>query len=198
MGGGKKRQEIRSGQGRLDAAAWATIYQHYYPRIRSRFAARVEQEQDVDDLAEGVFAKLARKGRPNDLKAYIATTVANALSGYQRRKARERDFLQRLLEEAAREDPMCRYKARDWFEEGKSGAGRDKVEKILSTLPRGEARLLKLRFLQGLPMADVARRAGCSREVAYKRVQRIIRRLRDRYGVEPDLPKKDQEQELPS
>jgi RNA polymerase sigma-70 factor (ECF subfamily) len=198
MGGRKKRREMRSGRRRLDAASWATLYQRYYPKVRSRFAARVEHEQDVDDLAEEAFAKLARKGRPDDLNAYLATTVANALSGYQRRKARERDLLLRLLEEAARDDEMRRYKVQEGFLERESGGGRDRVEKMLTTLPPREARMLKLRFLEGLRMAEVARRLGCSRNVAYKRVQRIIKRLRDRYGVEPDLPKKDQEQESPS
>jgi len=188
MSGRKKRREIRSGEGCLDAAVWATLYQCYYPRIRSRLAARGVYEQDVEELAEEVLAKLARKGRPDDLKAYLATTVANALSGYQRRRATERDFLLRLLEEATWDDQMRRYKAQEWFEEGDSGGGRDRVEKMLTTLPPKEARLLKLRFLEGLRMAEVARRLGCSRNVAYKRVQRIIKRLRDRYGVEPSAP----------
>jgi RNA polymerase sigma factor (sigma-70 family) len=185
MGGREKRREIRSGRRCLDAPAWAKLYTQYYGRIRSRFAARVEHEQDVDDLAAEVFAKLARKGRPDDLKAYLATSVANALSGYQRRKARERDCRQRLLEEATRDDPMRHYKAQEWFQEGESRGGRDRVEKMLATLPPKEARLLKLRFLDRLRMAEVARRLGCSPNAAYKRLQRIIQRLRERYGVEP-------------
>jgi RNA polymerase sigma factor (sigma-70 family) len=188
MGGRERRREIRSGAGCLEAAAWATLYQRYYPRIRSRLAARGVHQQDADDLAADLFAKLAQKGRPDDLSTYLATAVANESLGYRRRRARQHDLQQGLLEETAREDRMRRYKAQEWFEDAESGGARDRVDRILSTLPRKEAELLKLRFLEGLPMAKVARRLGCSEVVARKRLQRVIQRLRDRYGVEPPAP----------
>jgi RNA polymerase sigma-70 factor (ECF subfamily) len=185
MRGSKKRWGTRSCRRRRDSTEWVRLYRDVDSEVRSWFAARVASEQDVDDLAGEVLAKLAQNDRPDDLKAYMATASANALADYRRRKARERDLLRRLLEVTAREDEIPFDEPRDPSEEGKSNAERGEVEEVLSTLPRAQAQLLRLRFLEGLRMAEVARRVGCSREAAYKRLQRISKRLRERYGVEP-------------
>jgi RNA polymerase sigma factor (sigma-70 family) len=185
MSGRRKQRQPRSGRGRPGSTQWTGPYAEHHPQIRSWFAARVASAQDADDLAEEVFAQLARGDPSDDLKAYIAVAARNALARYRRRRARERDFLQRLLEVTARADEMRADEPRDPSEEGESSAELGPVEKVLRTLPRAQAQLLRLRFLKGLPMAEVARRAGCSREVAYKRLQRIIKRLRDRYAGEP-------------
>jgi len=185
MSGRRKRRATRSGRERSGSAAWAELREEFYPQIRSWFAARVANAQDADDLAEEVFVRLARGAPPDDLKAYITTATANALARYRRRVARERDFLGKLLQDAITADEMLGREPKDLSEEGESSEIRAQVENILTTLPPGEAELLRLRFLDGLSIAAVARRAGCSQKVAYKRLERIIRRLRERYGVEP-------------
>jgi RNA polymerase sigma factor (sigma-70 family) len=167
---------------------WAELHGEYHSQIRSWFAARVASEQDADDLAEEVLARLAHGRTPDDLKAYIATAAANALARYWRRRAKDRNFLRRLLGETTGADEMRGSESKDQPEKGESSKERGGAEKILSTLPPGQAELLRLHFLEGLCMAEVARRVGCSREVAYKRLQRIIQRLRKRYAVEPPGP----------
>lgn len=185
MSGRRKRRETRSGREWQDSIAWANLYREVHPGIRSWFAARVASEQDADDLAAQVLTKVARSDRPDDLKAYIATTTANALSAYQRRRARDRDFLQRLLADATKADETRRRQPDELPEDGESSEKRIEVETVLSTLPPGQAELLRLRYVEGLPMAEVARRVGCSRNAAYKRLARTIRQLRERYAIEP-------------
>jgi RNA polymerase sigma factor (sigma-70 family) len=192
MGGKKKRRKIRSGRGCRDAAAWATLYRQYHPRIRSRLAAGGVHEQDMEDLTQEVFARLARGDAPADLPAYIATIAGNALSRYRLRRAREHAALRRLLEEAIRESGYDAGAARAGPADdepllAKHGAS---AEEVLRTLSLGEAQLLRLRFVAGLPVAEVARRVGCSRAAAYKRLERAIRRLRERYGAAPN-PRKN-------
>jgi len=150
----------------------------------------VASGQDADDLAEEVLTKVARSGRPDDLKAYVATTAASTLSDYQRRRARERDFLQRLLADAIRAEEMRRSGPQELSDDAESGDEHAQVEKVLGSLPRRQARLLRLRYLEGLRMAQVARRVGCSRDAAYKRIHRLIKRLRERYAVAPPEPPK--------
>jgi RNA polymerase sigma-70 factor, ECF subfamily len=191
VSGRKKRREIQSGRERQDSVAWARLYREVHPGIRSWFAARVASEQDAEDLAEEVFTRLTRGDKPQDLKAYIAIIMANALSGYQRRRARNRDFLQRLLADATRADETRRHQPDELPEDGESSEKRIEVEKVLSTLPPGQAELLRWRFVEGLRMAEVARRVGCSRNAAYKRLHRTIRRLRERYATEPPEPAKE-------
>ncbi len=188
MGGRKKRRQTRSGRRRLGSTLWAERHGEYHAQIRAWFAARVASEQDADDLAEEVVARLARAGAPQDPKAYIATVAANALARYWRRRAKDRDFLLRLVEETTGADEMRGREPKDQSGEDELSEIRARVENILSTLPPGEAQLLRLRFLDGLSVAAVARRARCSQKAAHKRLERILRRLRERYAVEPPTP----------
>ncbi len=114
-----------------------------------------------------------------------ATVAANALARYRRRTAREPGFLGKLLQDAIGSDEILGCEPKDLPEEGESSEIRAKVENILSTLPPAQAQLLRLRFLEALPMAKVARRLGCSRNAAYKRLRQTIQRLRERHAVEP-------------
>jgi len=196
MRGRKKRRHLQPGRERRDPRAWAMVYPELYPQVRSWFAARVACKQDADDLTGEVLARLARGPAPRDLDAYLAAAGANALARHQRHRARERNFLRRLWEETIGADEMRLWEPKELSEEGESSALHGAVEEILATLPRGQAQLLRLRFLKGLPMAEVARRLGCSRNAAYKRLRQIIQRLRERYAdappdaAPPENPKK--------
>ena len=86
---------------------------------------------------------------------------------------------------------MRRPESQESPEDGESSEERGKVEMVLSTLPPGQAELLRLRFVEGLGMAEVAGRLGCSRNAAYKRLHRTIRRLREQYATEPPEPAKE-------
>jgi len=178
MDGRKKRRKTRAGR----PTGLAELHDDLYPGLRSWFAARVAREQDADDLAEQVLAKLAQKHRPKDLKAYLAVATANALQDYRRRAAREREFLQRLLEDTGRGDQIWRPEARESDEQAAQ------VQEMLDALPAKQAKLLRLRYFDRLPMAKLARRVGCSRAAAYKRIQRILQSLRDRYAPESRKP----------
>jgi RNA polymerase sigma-70 factor (ECF subfamily) len=174
----------------LPPVKWARLYRDFYPQIRSWFVTKVASEQDADDLAEQVFAELGRGDTPDNPKAYIATVAANALSRYRRRKAKERTVLRRLLMQAmSGHDGQHPHELEEPSDDEESSAKRgEMMEEVLSGLPPTQAELLKLRFVAGLRVAQVARRVGCSRDAAYKRLQRIIKRLRERYDVGADRP----------
>jgi RNA polymerase sigma factor (sigma-70 family) len=178
MDGRKKRRKTRSGR----PTRWAELYHDLYPEVRSLLVARGASKQDADDLAEQVLTKLAGRRRPNDLNAYLAVATANALHDHRRRAGRERELLQRLLQDAADGDRMWRPEARESDEQAAQ------VREMLDALPAEQAKLLKLRYFDRLPMAKLARRLGCSRAAAYKRVQRALQSLRDRYAPEPRQP----------
>jgi RNA polymerase sigma factor (sigma-70 family) len=120
----------------------------------------------------------------------------NILARYRRRATKERAILAGLLAEALRtgDGRGRRAPGGGRYEDGRLPASRGQtVAQVLATLPAEEAKLLRLRFLEGLRVAEVARRIGCTRAAAYKRLQRIIHRLRQRYGVEPPATKKPRE-----
>jgi len=187
----QKRRETRSGGETVEPSEWAGLYRQFHTHLRSWFAARVATQQDADDLAEEVLAQLRRRLTPDGRKAYVKTAAANALSRYRRRRAREREALRRLLAGASRAgDTSLTRDSEKPSDDDEAVANHKRIEEILRTLPPEQAKLLTLRFVDGLTVAEVALRVGCSREAAYKRLQRIIQRLRDRYGVEPDGPGK--------
>jgi RNA polymerase sigma factor (sigma-70 family) len=184
MGGRKKRRETGLRCRWLGPAAWDLFYRQTYPQVRSWFAARGVTGQEADDLAGELLKSLAQADEPDDLRAYIAAAAANALMRCRRRKARERDFLQRLSQEVTREQRTSHRGAEEASRNEKTSELLAEAEKVLGTLPADEADLLRLRFLEGLPVAEVARRTGCSPEAAYKRLERILKRLRARYAGE--------------
>ncbi|MBM4025309.1 MAG: sigma-70 family RNA polymerase sigma factor [Planctomycetes bacterium] len=174
MGQRKKRREIGAGRGRLDSAAWAKLYRELYPRIQSRLAAGGTGEQDVEDLVQEVFAELGRGEIPDNPQGYINGIASRVFLHCRRRRAAERAILRELRVEAipgqqgATDEPPVKW---DAF-----------LAEALAGLESDQAELLRLRFVEGLGVAEVARRLGCSREAAYKRLQRTIQRLRERYA----------------
>ncbi len=185
MSGRKKGRKTRSDRIRSGSKPWTGPYGEFYPQVRAWFAARVASGEDADDLAEEVLTRLAWGRTPEDLQAYLATVMANALTRYRQRRARERDLLRRLFEAAPKADEIRASEPVELREVDESSENHAELDKILDSLPPRQAQLLRLHFLEGLHMAEVARRVGCSQDVAYKRLQRVIQRLRDRYRVEP-------------
>jgi RNA polymerase sigma factor (sigma-70 family) len=185
MSGRKKRRATRSSRGCSHETPPMGFCSEVYPQIRSWFGARVASEQDADGLAEEVLVRLARGPRPDNMEAYVATVAANALARYRRRRARGRDFLRRLLQDGGGTREMAGTELEDAPEQGEMTQERDAVEKLLTTLPIEQARLLRLRFLEGLSVTEAARQVGCSRQAAYKRLQRVLRRLGERREREP-------------
>lgn len=190
MRGRKKHRRIASGRGRADSTDGGGLYGDLYPTVTSWLAARVASEQDADDLAQQVFAELAHRQVPDDPKAYIIGIAANVLSRYRRRKARERMALRKLVGEAISGPGAQPGELSD--AEGFRTRDSEAMQNLLAELTRDQIKLLKLRFVKNLPVAEVARRVGCSKEAAYKRIQRIVQRLRQRGGMEPNGRKKSQ------
>jgi RNA polymerase sigma factor (sigma-70 family) len=171
------------------------LYGDFYPQVRSWFAAKQASEQNADDLTEQVFVELVRGDTPDDPKAYIATIASNVLSQYRRRKVKERTALHRLLAEA-----IGTNDAPQMHEPGESSADEELLSKheavmedVLIGLPPGQVELLRLRFVDCLRVAELARRVGRSRDAAYKRLQRIVQQLRRKHAIAPNRPKKPQE-----
>jgi RNA polymerase sigma factor (sigma-70 family) len=188
LGGRKKRRGGRPGETPRLAAEGERLYPDLYPQVRSWFVVRMVSEWEADDLAQEVFAQFAPGRIPADSKAYLDAIASKVLARHRRQKAKERAVLRRLLAEAIR---LGRPGESDRRAET-SGAGELDppgsriVEELLAGLPRADAELLRLRFIEGLRVRQIARKVGCSTDAAYKRLQRLIRRLRRQYGAASD------------
>jgi RNA polymerase sigma factor (sigma-70 family) len=185
MGGRKKPRKTRAGRGPSGRAPGAQLGRELYPRIRSWFAGRVARGWEANELTEEVLARLAQADPPENPGAYVAAAMANALTQYRRRQAREREFLRKLRREVAEAGGECGRGPETWFAEAGSSDVPSTAEEVFRDLPPEKAEMLRLRFLEGPRVAEVAQRVGCSRAAAYKRLERIIQRLRQLYSVEP-------------
>jgi RNA polymerase sigma factor (sigma-70 family) len=189
-----KRRDVQAGDRPLSPVVWGRLYGAFYPPVRSGFVAKVASEQDADDLAEEVFARLARAGLTDDPKAHIAGLALSVLRRYRRRRAKEHAALRKLLMEAMRTGEAELERGEPSNDGGFTAEARLIMDELLAGLPAGQVKLLKLRFVDGLRVAEVALRVGCSRAAAYKRIQRIVTQLRRKYGADPNRPKKSQEE----
>ena len=137
---------------------------------------------------------MGHRDPPEDTQAYVAGVAAKILARYRRQKAKERAVVRKLLLEALRDDGARQVNGRQEVSgtEDSLAERREFVEDILNRLKPAERKLLKLRFVEGLRAAEIARRIGCSTEAAYKRIQRTLSRIRSEYGTDPRRPKKPQ------
>ncbi len=135
MSGRKKGRKTRSDRIRSGSKPWPEPYGEFYPQVRAWFAARVASGEDAADLAEEVLVRLARGSTPEDLQAYLATAMANALTHYRQRKARERDLLRRLFEAAPKAGEVPGSEPDEPSEDDESSETHAEVEKILDSLP---------------------------------------------------------------
>ncbi|MCX5644340.1 MAG: RNA polymerase sigma factor [Phycisphaerae bacterium] len=161
-----------------------------YPQVKSRFVARVKNEQDAEDLAQQVFAELAADDAPDNPEAYIHAMAKNILARHwgkrTKERASQRGYLGELMgsggaAEARSSTPPQDHDPRAHYDGG--------FEDLLGDLPAEHAQLLRMRFLDDLSIERIARKLRCSEEAARKKLQQVIERLRKKYPSEGDSPR---------
>jgi RNA polymerase sigma factor (sigma-70 family) len=181
---------VRPGDGAKSPPAWAKLYADFYPQIKSWFIARVKNEQDAEDLAQQVFAELEADDAPDNPEAYLHTMARNILAQHWRKKAKERTSQRGYLgermgrggeAEARSSTPPQDHDPRAHYDGG--------FKDLLAGLAAKHARLLRLRFLDGLSIERIARKLRCSQEAASKKLQQVIKRLRKKYRSDGDSPR---------
>ncbi len=180
-----------------DSAADATEcfreYLHLIARLQVRgdLRAKVDVSGVVQETlleahrAAGQFADLDEPGRLRWLRRCLACNLADAL---RRAGAAARDARREQSMEAALEDSSARIES--WLAAGQStpSGQAQRAEQLrrlaaaLGELPEDQRQAVELRHLQGLPVAEVGRLMGRSRESAAGLVFRGLRRLREVLG----------------
>ena len=181
---------MRPGDGAKSPPAWAKLYADFYPQIKSWFLARVKNEQDAEDLAQQVFAEPEADDAPDNPEAYLHTMARNILAQHWRKKAKERTSQRGYLgermgsggeAEARSSTPPQDHDPRAHYDGG--------FKDLLAGLTAKHARLLRMRFLDGLSIERIARKLRCSQEAASKKLQQVIKRLRKKYRSDGDPPR---------
>lgn len=160
---------------------FADLYDHLTRRILSYFARRVPDRDTAVDLTAETFAKAFEKR-----KDFRGSTEARAVSWiwgiahgvlgtYRRTKRIELDALGRigLGREEDPERPLDIIETQGIVEHA-----RQQLQQALADLPQDQAEVVRLRLVDELSYAEIARILGVSNEVVRARTSRGIRRLK--------------------
>lgn len=160
------------------ALALDQLYRTQASRL-SRFFARRADRQDVQDLVQEAFARIAGIGprsapveRP---EAYLNTVATNLLRD-RARSAAKRAFERTeavSVEELSNEDPHDRLEQRDVIA---------KIDDALATLPMRRRRIFLLHRLDHLTYAEIGDAIGMSEKGVKKQMAKALYQLRCALG----------------
>lgn len=154
-----------------------TLDERYFRELAGRHyatALRVAQERLgnealAQDAVQEAFIRTVRfrkrydAGKP--FAQWFYTVLRNACTDLYRKEQRHQEALADFAELA----PAAA--------EG-DNSSHERVRELAARLAPEEARVLRLRFVEGLSLDEMGRRLDCSLEAAKKRVQRLLKRLK--------------------
>ena len=158
-----------------DAAAFAALYDFYFPKIWAYVIRRVGHTETAEDIVSQVFLKIteALPKRKNNAPfgAWVFRIATNTLIDYYRVSGRRR------TEELPAEDTIAGNElSPDRFTEAR--AMFCEVEEILSSFPEREKRIVGLRFFAGLSNEEIAEVENVSEGNAAVIVHRALEKIR--------------------
>ena len=161
----------------------------------------MEEVLDQNREAERIFRQYGRllgavaaaqlPGRPEDAEECVQDTVWAFVSGREKwvpERGSEKTWLCLLLRSRARdrrrtlaartEEPLEDHAGLTAWDEAEQSAVRDGLRRALEGLSREERRLFTLRFVYGLPSAELGRVLGLSPNGVDARVSRLRKKLK--------------------
>jgi RNA polymerase sigma-70 factor (ECF subfamily) len=159
-------------------SAFKEVYSRYIRPVHTYILKRVRNHHDAEDLTAQVFAQALKHMDPREpgepeIAAWLFTSARNASSNH----ARTRRFVASIsIEEMA--DPGDAAAARDPGEALVNEEEINKIVEAINRLPVEQRRAMILRFVDGLPHAEIAQALGRSEGSARVLVHRTLATLR--------------------
>ncbi len=165
-----------------EPAAFATIYDHYFPRVYNYVHYRVRDAETTDDLTAQVFERaLVSIGsyRPDraPFAAWLFAIARNAVNDHLRAKRRRRWLSLEALRDRASAEPQPE-------EVAIHGETRAELLAAVARLSDRERDLIALKFAAGLTNRRIAELTGLSESNVGVILYRTVRRLRAELNVE--------------
>jgi RNA polymerase sigma factor (sigma-70 family) len=175
-----------------DMDARNTLIEHLMPWLRSKCVQRSRRYRDVDDMVQFVAIAVIRSIQTFDLASdvrlstYLAHRVRGAIADYWRgqlpvgaKRPSQGAFGKQMTQRAdfhewvhpIDEIPQLRV---EWTD------AEDFVERLCESLGEYDGELIRLRFLEDLPMLQIARRLGCSESRVSQRLAELMPRCKER------------------
>ncbi|MFQ5860870.1 MAG: sigma-70 family RNA polymerase sigma factor [Dehalococcoidia bacterium] len=160
------------------AAALANLYEEYYDKLARYIAAKTGNRDEAEDLAGEVFLRALKsidsfqwKGVP--LHAWLFKIAHNLVVDYWRKRGRHREV---ELEEAA---PLP--SSENPAEEAIRNLELAEIRRAMQHLTQAQQEVIQLRFLAGLPSAEVAaimgKKDGAVRELQHAALKALRQML---------------------
>lgn len=160
----------------VEPAAFAAIYDHYFPRIYAYVRYRTPDRATADDLTATIFTRALERlaaydGAQGPFAPWLFTIARNAVSDYLRAGRRRRWLpLDRLRDQAGDDPPPD--------EVALTRERRDALLAAVGALSARERDLIGLKFGAGLTNRRIAALTGLSESNVGVILYRAVRRLR--------------------
>ncbi len=166
----------------VEPAAFAAVYDHYFPRVYNYIRYRVSDAETAGDLTARVFERvLAKIGRYNPERApfaaWLFTIARNAVSDHLRARSRHRWLSLETLGDRLSAEPKPEQVVVD----------RESHTELLAAVARLSDRqrnLIGLKFGAGLTNRRIAKLTGLSESNVGVILYRTVRRLRAELSAE--------------
>ena len=164
---------------RGDGAAFDQLVRAHQDRV-ARLAYRLlGWSGEVDDVVQevflAVFKNVARFRGECRVSTWLTTITVNKCRSARRRRFARLEFLRRLSDE-----PRAAASSPPAVEEGEAPAALDRIRAAVQALPARYREAVVLRYLEGMPIAEVGRAVGLSEGATRVLLHRSRARLKDR------------------
>ena len=179
---GKQREQLPTGDDpralreRLDRLA-----RRYYAPLTSFFRKRTRNAQEVQDLVQQVFLRLAQHGTLDAVRnaeGYLFQTASNTLKDHFRNTSVRDRFMAEKRAQIQDEDSSGFSSERVLL----AREGTELLTQALRELPERTRDILMLRCFEGLKYGEIARLQGLSVRSIEKHLQRAIAHLTKALG----------------
>jgi RNA polymerase sigma factor (sigma-70 family) len=175
----------------LVVAAWDEFYRIYDTLLRRIAHSRGLRGSDVDDCAQNVWLEVVRRlpefERPegqSGLRSWLYSVVRSKTNDFLRHRLRHPAESLDIARKAGHEPagPEC-DPAEAAVHQWEQSLLEILIEDLSSEIPETNARLLRMRCLEGRDTAEVAAELGLSSEQVWYRLHRLIKKLQVRVAV---------------
>ena len=160
---------MREFQQTMDEGTFRILAARHYPAALRLAQKRLGNHSATQDAVQEALIRVVRhRNRYDSAKPFAPwfhTILRNVCTDHLRREARRRNALFNLEEETPTQmgaDPR-----------------RERLLELLAGLSGNNAQLLKLRYVCGLSLEELAVQCQSTQEAVKKRIQRLIQRLRE-------------------
>jgi RNA polymerase sigma-70 factor (ECF subfamily) len=158
---------------REDPRAVELVSEAYGALLRGFLAEVLDDRDAVPDVLQQTLLDVWRRGQEYDPKRASLATWLLVIA-----RSRAIDHMRRRVPEPVDPDSLAAFADRDRVDETGALLERWRIAGMIAALPRDEARLLQLRFYDGLSQRQIAERTGMPLGTVKMRMVHALDRLR--------------------